>query len=79
MATVRSLDSTKSLPMSNDAVAPAKAELRSKVLAVGGIAGTYEELTGHKQELKVSMSVWVRPSQEALLSVANLSFRFAAG
>lgn len=61
MATVRSLDSTKSRTMSNEGVGPAKQELRSKVLAVGGIAGTYEELTGHKQELKVSMSVWVRP------------------
>ncbi|BGO99917.1 hypothetical protein NBRC10513v2_004146 [Rhodotorula toruloides] len=58
MATVRSLDSTKSRTMSNEGVGPAKQELRSKVLAVGGIAGTYEELTGHKQELKVSMSVW---------------------
>ena len=37
------------------------ADFRSKVLAVGGVSGTYEELTGHKQELKVSMSVWVSP------------------
>lgn len=35
------------------------ADFRSKVLAVGGVSGTYEELTGHKQELRVSMSVWV--------------------
>ncbi|GAA5879992.1 hypothetical protein JCM3774_005469 [Rhodotorula dairenensis] len=34
------------------------ADFRSKVLAVGGVSGTYEELTGHKQELRVSMSVW---------------------
>ncbi|EMS23007.1 hypothetical protein NBRC10512_004680 [Rhodotorula toruloides] len=58
MAAVRSLDSSKSRTMSNEGVGPAQQELRSKVLAVGGIAGTYEELTGHKQELKVSMSVW---------------------
>ncbi|GAA5993504.1 hypothetical protein JCM10908_000621 [Rhodotorula pacifica] len=37
---------------------PKPADFRSKVLAVGGVSGTYEELTGHKQELRVTMSVW---------------------
>ncbi|TNY20572.1 amino acid/polyamine transporter I [Rhodotorula diobovata] len=31
--------------------------IRAKVLAVGGVAGTMEELTGHKQELRVSMGL----------------------
>lgn len=31
--------------------------VRAKVLAVGGVAGTMEELTGHAQELRVSMGL----------------------
>lgn len=62
----KSMSSTPSMGKEDDRFAAAgnhakPADFRSKVLAVGGVSGTYEELTGHKQELKVSMSVWVSP------------------
>jgi hypothetical protein len=60
----KTMSSTPSMGKEDDRFAAAgnhakPADFRSKVLAVGGVSGTYEELTGHKQELKVSMSVWV--------------------
>lgn len=62
----KSMSSTPSVGKEDDRFPAAgnhakPADFRSKVLAVGGVSGTYEELTGHKQELKVSMSVWVSP------------------
>lgn len=63
-----SMSNTASMAKDDDHAGPAAtgdhakpADFRSKVLAVGGVSGTYEELTGHKQELRVSMSVWVSP------------------
>lgn len=60
-----SLSKTPSISKDDEVRSPAAVNMakppdfRSKVLAVGGVSGTYEELTGHKQELRVSMSVWV--------------------
>ncbi|BGP57305.1 hypothetical protein JCM8202v2_004945 [Rhodotorula sphaerocarpa] len=59
-----SLSKTPSISKDDEVRSPAAVNMakppdfRSKVLAVGGVSGTYEELTGHKQELRVSMSVW---------------------
>ncbi|GAA5961240.1 hypothetical protein JCM21900_005578 [Sporobolomyces salmonicolor] len=59
-----SLDTTKSRSSMKDDSA-----FKTEVLAVGGAAGTMEQLTGHDRELKVSMGVWALLG----LSFANMA------